>query len=91
MIYRIIGWNIQKNYLAKGYIYSDDTTSIINRRRDSYYNWTDYLFTLKKEMKILLLIKKLLDRFKRKRPSVWDINLTPEGEFFDGDDSYEIE
>ena len=42
-------------------------------------------------MKILLLIKRLFNKFKRKRPSVWDINLTPEGEFFDGDDSYEIE
>ena len=42
-------------------------------------------------MKIVLLIKKLLSKFKRKKPSVWDINLTPEGEFFDGDDSYEIE
>lgn len=42
-------------------------------------------------MKIFLLIKKLLDKFRRKKPSVWDINLTPEGEFFDGDDSYEIE
>ena len=42
-------------------------------------------------MKILLLIKRLLNIFKRKRPSVWDISLTPEGEFFDGDDSYEIE
>ena len=42
-------------------------------------------------MKILLLIKKLLSKFKRKKPSVWDISLTPEGEFFDGDDSYEIQ
>ena len=42
-------------------------------------------------MKIVILIKKLLNKFKRKKPSVWDISLTPEGEFFDGDDSYEIE
>ena len=42
-------------------------------------------------MKIVILIKKLLNRFKRKKPSVWDISLTPEGEFFDGDDRYEIE
>ena len=42
-------------------------------------------------MKILLLIKRLLNKFKRKRPSVWDISLTPEGEFFDGDDKHEIE
>ena len=44
-------------------------------------------------MKILLLIKRLLDKFKSRRPSVWDIDdYEPlEGEFFDGDDSYGIE
>lgn len=83
--------NILYSLLKIEDIYSDDTAGIINRRKYSFRNWTDYIFTLKKEMKILLLIKKLLDRFKRKRPSVWDISLTPEGEFFDGDDSYEIE
>lgn len=42
-------------------------------------------------MRFILFIKRIFNRFKRKKPSVWDINLTPEGEFFDGDDSYEIE
>ena len=42
-------------------------------------------------MKILVLVKKLLDKLRCKKTSVWDISLTPEGEFFDGDDSYEIE
>ena len=72
-------------------IYSYGTAGIINRRKYSFNNWTYYIFTFKKEMKILFLIKRLFNKFKRKRPSVWDINLTPEGEFFDGDDSYEIQ
>ena len=44
-------------------------------------------------MRFILFIKRIFNRFKlkRKKPSVWDISLTPEGEFFDGDDSYEIE
>ena len=72
-------------------MYGGDTTSIINRRRDSYNDLTDYIFTLKKEMKILFFIKRILDKFKRKRPSIWDIDFTPKGEFFDGDYKHEIE
>jgi len=42
-------------------------------------------------MKILFFIKRILDNFKRKRPSIWDIDFTPKGEFFDGDYKHEIE
>lgn len=47
----------------------------------------------KYNMRFILFIKRIFDKFKRRKPSVWDIDdYEPlQGEFFDGDDRYEIE